>query len=289
MERESKFIEVAARLGLTETLDELQFLATNFRGVKLEGIAPLEKGFQIYDPETQRLIDENWKQILAEKPDNFAGPLASIKSYEVRNGILCFALKESRFDIYDWFRRYGPGVLDLGKNPLDEGGCYPVSMGCVTITAPDENCPTGEIITGIRSKKAGFGEEKASTLPAGYFNPDVDRMIVGDPAKEKSFISIRLTTIKEILEETGIEDYERFKYLGLVQDCVLSKQPLIAIRLNLAFTRAEIEGESLKDMGVEIDKFDFVPNTIEGARDYIETRSLTPHSAAKLILHFATI
>jgi hypothetical protein len=113
-------------------------------------------------------------------------------------------------------------------------------------------------------------------------------MIVDDPGREKNFISICLTTIKEMVEETGIEDYERFEYLGLVQDCTLSRQPLIVIKLNLALTRKEIEAEgALKDMGIEIDKFDFIPNTVEGARDYMKTRSLTPHTAAKLILHFA--
>jgi hypothetical protein len=56
---ESRLANSAGALGLEGYLNQLQFLAIGFKGVKLEGLAPLEKGIQKYDPKIQRLIEES--------------------------------------------------------------------------------------------------------------------------------------------------------------------------------------------------------------------------------------
>ena len=123
-------------------------------------------------------------------------------------------------------------------------------------------------------------------MPAGYFNPDSDRLVIGDPALHVWLMSIRFTAVKELKEEIGLQDYKTFEYLGLIHDRILAKQPLIAVRLGLEFTAEEVKTVA-HDMGVEVASYHFIPNTEEVVRAFIMKHPPTPHSVGALILHFA--
>lgn len=278
--------EVAERLGLSERMDEVQFLATGFKAVDLEGIAPFKDELQVFDQGANQAIKAKWEARLAKNPTMFAGPLASVQDFEAIGGILKFRLQRSRFDIYDGLREKLPAKMDLEKKPMDRDFCLPLSMGGVTITAPDGQNPTGTIIFGIRSSNTAFGGGSSSTLPAGYFNPDSDRLLIGDPGREKQLLSIRMSVIREMLEEIGIQDYRSLQYLGLIYDGALAKQPLLGVRIFLDFTTEEIKAIA-HDIGFEVDRYYFVPNTTEAVRDFISKHPPTPHNLGKLVLHFA--
>lgn len=277
--------EVAEKLGLSARLSEVQFLATGFKAVDLEGMAPFENELQIFDLATHQRIKANWEAKLAKNPKMFAGPLATVKDFKLEDDVLKFYLQRSRFDIYDGLRSRIPSKINLGLWPLDQNLCLPLSMGAVTVTAPDKENPTGTIIFGIRSKTTAFGEGSSTTLPAGYFNPDSDRLVIGDPGLYVGLMSIRFTVIKEMKEEVGLQDYKIFEYLGLIYDGVLAKQPLIAVRLGLNFTADEVKAIA-HDMGVEVVNYYFIPNTEKAVREFIAKYPPTPHTVGALILHF---
>lgn len=280
--------KIAEELGLAGRMhEELQFLALDFRGVDLEGIEKFEDELQVFDRDSHILIRSRWEEKLARNPRMFPGPLASVIDFRVRDGILELRLQRSRFDIYDGLRERVPSKLNLDQRPLDSDFSLPLSMGAVTITDPDDDNPEGCIIFGIRSKSTAFGEGQSSTLPSGFYNPDSDRLVMGDPELHNWLMSIRFTALKEAREEIGIHDYRSLEYLGFIQDCDLSKQPLIAMRLRLDFTVKEIRA-IVQDVGHEVESYHFVPNNIADVREFVDRHPPTPHNVAKLILHFAT-
>lgn len=278
--------EVAQRLGLSGRIDEVQFLATDFKAIDLDGIARFEDELQLFDLETHQHIRVNWEAKLAKNPKMFPGPLATVKDFRVDNRVLKFRLQRSRFDIYDGLRPRIPQKIDLAQRPLDRDFCLPLSMGAVTVTAPDEANPTGTIIFGIRSKTTSFGEGSSTILPSGYFNPDSDRLVIGDPGLHMGLMSVRFTVIKELKEEVGLQDYKMFGYLGLIHDGVLAKQPLIGVRLELEFTANEVKALA-HDMGAEVANYHFISNTIENVKEFIGRYPPMPHTLGILVLHFA--
>ncbi|MBA7713316.1 hypothetical protein ES703_122318 [subsurface metagenome] len=282
-----KFEEITEKLGLTERMEEIQILASGFKAVDLEGIARFENELQVFDLQTHQIIRKNWEEKLIKNPKMFQGPLASIQDFKVIEGVLKFRLQRSRFDSYDGLRERLPVELDLSQPKLlDRDFCFPLSMGAVTVTAPDKENPTGTLIFGVRSKSTAYGAGNSTLLPAGYFNPDEDRILIGDPARQQWLMSIRLTCIREMMEEIGINDYSGFKYLGLIHDRVLAKQPLLAVKLSLDFTAKEMKVIA-HDSGFETNSYHFIPNTIEAVRGFIAEYHLGPHSMGRLILYFA--
>ncbi|OGZ24369.1 MAG: hypothetical protein A2896_00915 [Candidatus Nealsonbacteria bacterium RIFCSPLOWO2_01_FULL_43_32] len=278
--------EIAERLGLSGRLPEVQFLATGFKAVDLEGLARFEDELQIFDLAAHQDIRANWEAKVAKNPKMFPGPMATVKDFKVEEKVLKLRLQRSRFDIYDGLRPRIPNKIDLAQKPLDRDFCLPLSTGAVTVTAPDKENPAGTIIFGIRSKTTAFGEGISTTLPAGYFNPESDRLVIGDPALHVWLMSIRFTVVREMKEEVGLQDYQMFDYLGLIHDGVLAKQPLLAVRLGLDFTAEEVKAVA-HDMGVEVQSYHFVPNTEESVREFIAKYPPTPHTIGALILHFA--
>ena len=279
--------EVASRLGISERMDkEVQVLAYGFKSVNLEGLAPFDNDLPRFDSETERNIRTNWETKLAKNPHMFPGSLANVKDFTVASNVLRLKLQRSRFDFYDSLKQKMPTRLNLAEKPLDRGLCLPLSMGAVTITAPDTRNPTGTIIFGIRSISTAFGAGNSTTLPSGYFNPDTDQLQVGDPPSTGRLLSIRLTTLKELKEELNVQDYRQFEYLGFIYDGVISKGALVAMRLRLDLTAEELNW-SMKDTAKEVKRYYFVADDLEAVKDFIGKHPPTPHDVARLVLHFA--
>lgn len=282
------FEDIARKLDLINRMrEEVQIMAHSFDIVDLEGLKPFDNELPIFTNEIEKSIQENWKIKTEKYPGIFPGALASVEDFQVEGSLLKFQLKLSRFDIYDGVKQYLPLKLETSHRPLDNNFCLPLSMGAVTITAPDENYPNGAIVFGIRRRTTAFSGN-STTLPAGYFNPETDSLRIGDPGYTKILRSIMLTTLKELKEEMNISDYKQFEYLGLVYDGVIAKGLLLAVRLTLAQTKAQIESV-LKDMGAEVERYHFVANDIESVKEFIKTYAPTPHDVGKVVLHFSTI
>lgn len=284
---EESYKKAADKLGLGDRIEsETQLLASGFTSVNLEGIAPFDNDIVTLDYQTNQLIKNNWEARTELHPGMFPGPLASIKEYAVVHNVLNLRLQRSRFDIYDGLREKMPLRLNLAEKPLDQGLCLHLSIGAVTVTAPDTENPTGTIIFGIRSKSTAFGGVNSTTLPGGSFDPDIDQMQTGSPPSPSNLMSIRLTLLKELKEEIGVQDYREFEYLGFVYDGVMTKGALVAIRLRLDLTVEEIQW-FLKDTDGEVEQYHFIPNNLEAVKDFIKEYPPTPHDIAKLVLFFA--
>ncbi len=271
--------KVAEELGLSKRLPEIQLLVQDFNSVNLEGIARFETELQIFDKKTHLQILSNWQLKLEKNPHMFPGPLASVMEFRVENGVLQFRLQRSRFDIYDGLRSRIPSRIDTTIKPLDRDFCLPLSMGAVSVTSDNY------IIFGIRSKSTAFEHGQSTTLPSGYYNPDSDRLVMGDPQLHRWFMSIRFTTIKELWEEIGIQDFRTFKYLGMFH-ADGGRNPLIAMTLKLDLTVDHVQSIA-RDAGFEISKYHYIPNTPEAVANFIKKHPPASHDVAKLIWHFA--
>lgn len=275
-----KNIEKAAEeLGLSKRLSEIQILAQDFNSVNLEGIAKFETELQVFDKDTHIQIQSNWEEKLSKNPRMFPGPLASVMDFRVQCQILELRLQRSKFDIYDGLRSRIPPRLDTTIRPLDRDFCLPLSMGAVTVTSDNY------IIFGIRSKSTAFEHGQSTTLPSGYYNPDSDRLVMGDPQLHRWFMSIRFTTVKELWEEIGIQDFRTLKYLGIFH-ADGGRNPLIAMTLKLDLTADHVQSIA-RDVGFEVSNYHYIPNTPEAVATFIKKHPPTSHDIAKLIWHFA--
>ena len=273
--------KVAEDLGLKKRLPETQVLAQGFKSVNLEGLSLFVNELQTFGREELLLIKKRWEKKFQENPHLFPGPLASVMIFEIgKHGILQFRLQRSRFDLYDGLRNKVSQTIPLSEKPLDLNFPWPLSMGAVTVTADNF------IIFGIRSKNTAFAQGQATTLPSGFYNPDSDRLIMGDPELHKWLMSIRFTIIKELKEEVGIEDFESIKYLGMFH-ADGGRNPLIAMTLTLAFSKEELQSIIREIPRLEIESYHFIPNRIEEVADFLKRHPPTSHDVAKLIWHFA--
>lgn len=283
--------KIAAELGLSKRLSEIQPLAQEFNSVNLEGITGFEPQLQVFDLKTHERIQKNWETNLLKNPKLFPGSLASVRGFRVKRQILEFRLQKSRFDIYDGLRLTIPSKIDTTIKPLDRDFCLPLSMGAVTVTVADNDNPEGCIIFGIRDKSTAFEQGRATTLPSGYYNPDLDRLVMGDPELHKWFMSIRFTTVRELLEETGLQDFRTLKYLGMFH-ADGGRNPLIAMTLELDLTVDHVQSIA-RDAAIargktfEISDYHFIPNRPEDVAIFIEKHPPASHDVAKLVWHFA--
>ncbi len=283
---EESYKEAADKLGLGDRIEsETQLLATGFTSVNLEGIAPFDNDIITFDYQTNQVINKNWKARTELHPGMFPGPLASVLKFMVEDGTLNFALKRSRFDIFDGLKQEMPSCLDITEIPLDRDLCLYLCTGAVTITAPEESYPDGAIIFGVRSSRHAIGPGNSNCLPSGLVNPDKDRLLIGDSAS-RSLLSIRLTILRELIEETSIRDYKQLEYLGLVYEGYVAPGVAIAVRLIVDTTVNKIR-KTITNSDNESESYHFVDNNPEAVRDFIAKYPPTPHSAAMLALHFA--
>jgi len=284
---EESYKKAADKLGLGNRIEaETQLLASGFTSVNLEGIAPFDDSIASFDYQTNQLIKSNWQARTELHPGMFPGPLASIRKFAVEDGTLNFALKRSRFDIFDGLKQEMPSRLDITEIPLDRDLCLYLCTGAVTITAPEESYPDGAIIFGIRHSRHAIGPGNSNCLPSGLVNPDKDRLLIGD-STSRSLLSIRLTILRELMEETSIRDYKQLEYLGLVYEGYMAPGITIAVRLTVDSTMNKIR-KTIINSDNESESYHFIANNPEAVRDFVAKYPPTPHSAAMLALHFAT-
>jgi len=253
--------EVGERLGFSrKEMSDIQWLAIGpFSCVELRIIpSKLE-----LDPHLQRKIEKKWIAHLKQYPYEFNGALLSVSKIEARREILYITVRPTDYKTYigtRWKRK--KRKLDLAQKPLDRDFPLPLSIGAVTATKDDK------IAIGIK-KKVGLGKGLTTTLPGGYFDPQKD-------------LNWQDCILREMKEELGIESnfIKSLKVLGLIFDCKVSQQPLLAIDM-----RVEVESEEIIPKEDEIAQLEFLDNSIEAVRKW--RHPWTPHSIGRLILHFA--
>ena len=257
---EWKLKEVGKRLGFSlKELKNIQWLAVGpFQKVEIEELSPLKLPRRL-----QKKIEGVWIKHLQDHPYDFPGPLVSISEIEVKGEILHLAVRRTNYKTYigtRWKRKRRK--LDLAQKPLDRNFPLPLSIGAVTTTKDDK------IVIEIRGK-VGLGKGLTNTLPSGYFDPHKD-------------LSWQDCILREMREELGIESnfIRSLKVLGLILDCKISQQPLLAVDMQV-----EVESEGIIPREDEIAKLGFLENSMETVRRW--RHPWTPHSIGKLILHFA--
>jgi len=207
----------------------------------------------------KRKIERRWVEHLQKHPHDFPGPLASVCEIKMEGAILTLTLKRTDYKTYiatRWKKR----KRLVKQRPLDREFPLPLSIGAVTVTEDNK------IIVGIR-ERVGLARGLADTLPSGYFNPEED-------ARWEDCL------VRELREEIGIEKFTKLKILGLIFDCKITQQPLLAVNLQLPFTSSEINW-----IGEETLEMIFIDNDINSIKE--RGYSWTPHARGKLILYFA--
>lgn len=266
----------ARKLGFKNELAKIQFLEI---GPWKEIVIDYDTKLQVFDEEVMRKIDNKWEELLKKTPTAFKGTLGSLRSFEIKNGVLYLRLQRSRFDLSYGTKEEGSRIIDLSHIPLDEKFSLPISFGAVAVTTD------GYIPVGLRHpRKVAVARNMATTLPSGFFDPETQIIYLGDPRQKDTCPSLMVLVATELKEELGTEFFSEIKVLGLVQDCVNSQQPLVAVRLRLPFTREEVK-ERAENIKVEMERLLFLENKAEAIRDF--DTPWTPHDIGKLILHFA--
>jgi len=274
-----KLEKTARELGFQEKIKEMQLLAIGpFKDVRLF----YQDAEQIFNKETTKKIEDAWKKHLEKRPNDFPGTLAHTQGLNIsKDNQMELLLQKTRYDMFIGTREPGkPRILPQNKI-WGENYSLPFSFGAVTIT--NDNA----IVCGLRGK-TGLESNLLTTLPSGYFNPEV-HVIYPDYARGKKEPSLLALITTELREELGLEWFQEIKPLGIMQDCNGSQQPLMTVRIKLALTSNEVR-EKFKRAGKEIEKIVFLNNNLRAIRKIQEEGfEWTGHDYGKLLLHFALL
>jgi hypothetical protein len=248
---------VGRKLGFSsQELQDIQWLAIGpFEQVKLKIIPSELKLTQ----SLRKKIEKRWREHLQEHPYDFAGPMVSVSKIEIKERILTLELRRTNYKDFIGSRWKKKKRLIITKVPLDENFPLPISVGAIALTNDNE-------IIFWKREKVGIAEGFLDPVPAGYFNPDIDRNWC-DCLRRRS------------LEEIGISKFLKIEVLGITLDCKISQQPMLVIRMQLPAPREKIKEKR--------EKLVFIENKIEEVKGVIRKYSLTPHAKSQLILHFA--
>lgn len=236
----------------------------------------LDEVVQEFDYEVKDLISQTWINHLRVCPKDFNGSLLSVENIGIYDNSVRIVVRPSDFSTYFSTHSFRPRVIDLDCNPIDKGGCMPLSVGCVAITSPTKDNPNGCLIFAER-KETTFEDCSLTLLPGGYLE-------IGDIINPDNCL---LEAIKrESLEEIGVSDALLFQNLGIIYSDV-SRQPLIALRMLIAETKEELI-EKIKESN-EVKKITFIDNNFNSIRNSnLPLNFLAVHDAWKLCLHLST-
>lgn len=275
MNNNHELLEVGQRLGFSyDEIESLQLLAGPCRAME---ICRWRENEFVPTPEQQRTIEERWSILRAEKPRVFNGLLANVCRFEVVDGILRFELSMTDYKTYMGLIGLLPGTVNLSSSPC-LSSVLPLSFGAIIITTDNK------IIAGIRGNKAVGQFGRLHALPSGFFSPHEHIILKERIGEEGGTPSLLISVVSELFQELNLQFYSSIEVLGLIQDTVNSKQPLIALRIRVPYTSSEVLAgcAELKD---EVTRILAVDNIIAGVK---ETKgSWASHDVGRLILHFA--
>lgn len=274
MDWERKHLETAAKLGLDQRLiHETQLLAEGFKDAVIDDF---NDAALLPDEELATESAAKWEERRKTNPYLFDGVLGSIVSVKQVDTTLHLRLRRTRYSLYSGAKSRLPGRIDLEH--LDPGLPLPLSYGAVTVSSD------GFIVFALRSKSIDLGNQY-TTAPSGYFDPDKDRFVIGDPGHHRNVFNPVLNALRESAEELGVTAFSGFRWNGLVQETMDSKQPLLASTVGLPFSKEELK-KRLHDMGFEIQKYELVEDDPAAVKEFVNKNRITPHDVAKLVLHF---
>jgi len=276
-------IEEAAKiLGLESYLSLGQLLLKDFDRVEL-----LRKRLKMdISDKKQRSIKIAWANHIEENPNDFNDSLGSVMSiYEYPYKVLKIVFRKGDFSQFFGTVEKRKDMLDINSPDfLDFGACLPISFGAIALTKPTFENPKGCIVFAKRGKTT-FDENKITLIPGGYFNPDTDYFFTQRSNRLIKNYSLIVTVLRELFEETGVFlSWIKPEFLGIVYSKQESKQPLIALLINLPCTVEELKNEIVMDE--ENQEIVFVPNDVNSVKDFIKGKTLAIHDAWKLILFF---
>lgn len=268
---------IVGTLELEEYVSSGQVLCVGFRDVELMK----EKEERRFSPELLAVIEAAWLRHLQSNPHDYNGCMGSIVSFSLSKDKLTIKFREGSFAEFYATQARRPEFLNVHSGSLDEGTCLPLSFGAVAVTRPSPLHPTGCIVFATRGETT-FDEGRITLLPGGYFDPSKD-YIRGEKGK---IYSIKVTVLRELFEELRVSRYESIRFLGLVYNNQGSRQPLLALFLNLPFTAEELEKITGNAKEEEVKQIFFVDNDVFAVKEFLRGKKLAIHDAWKLLLFF---
>ncbi len=268
---------IIGTLGFEEYVSSGQVLCAGFENVELLE----EKKQRRFSPEFLATIEAVWLKHLQNSPNDYNGRVGSIVSFSLSGKKLTIKFREGSFAEFYATQSRRPEFVDVKSKCLDREICLPLSFGAVAVTKPSPLHPKGCIVFAQRGKTA-FDEDRLTLLPGGYFDPDKD-YFRGERGK---VYSISVTILRELFEELHVPVCESVRFLGLVYNNQGSRQPLLALSLNLPFTTEELKEITRNMKEEEVRQIFFVENDISVVGEFIRGKKLAVHDAWKLLLFF---
>lgn len=275
--------EAFKALGLESRQNEGQLLATDFAKVSVT----MSENSRELDEKTRQQVEEKWRKHLRSCSNDFEGPLVSLyKIFQIDN-VLNLRVRPVSFSVFYATRPEQVALLERRDDePLDWNYPLPLSVGAVTLTAPSPNYPKGSLIFAKRSKTA-FNRDEYTLLPGGYLNPIQDDFIEKEHRLSRRFVSPRLALDREFKEELRFESYKLVQWLGLVFNCIDSKQPLLAVALETPKTAEEVLAFASRGAECENTRIVCVPADLPSLKEFVATHRLCSHDVWKLALWVA--
>lgn len=265
-------------LGLEDYLPLAKVICAGFQNIELLK----EEKPRSFSPEYIERVKTLWSEHLERRPDDYDGCVGSIVSLSRSGKKLTIKFREAKFSEFYATQTLRPEILDTKSECLDRGFCLPLSFGAVAVTKPSSAYAKGCIVFAERGETA-FDEGRLTLLPGGYFDPGKDYF--------RGEYSIMVTVLRELHEELRVSKCERIDFLGLVYNGWGSRQPLLAVALQLPFTAEELWEIARNGEQNEVRRIFFIENDIFAVGEFLKRKKLAGktlaiHDAWKLLLFF---
>ena len=264
-----KYKELTKEIGVIKEAMETQILATGFKAVEISSdnfIREMQKFSVEKESEIQKIWNEQKRKI---GKNLLNGSLASVSDFRIKDRMLELLLRKTDYRAYVGTRNRA--YINTDNPPIDENRPFPLSFGAITIT--EDNF----IVLGMIEGKE-FYRKKVHIVPSGYLDPDTD--FIQAETRERR-LSIEMLILKELYEELRIETYTAKKYLALIHD--LQMQPMIAVRLEIPFTKKEME--QIARINFEHSRLVYIENTKNAMKEAFRKYEFTPHALSAILSH----
>ncbi|MDD4931090.1 MAG: hypothetical protein PHG66_02955 [Candidatus Colwellbacteria bacterium] len=268
-----------------QIIEELGIKTVRFRmltegEIRRVDIMEFDDRKQMFSEEMKRNIADNWSQMKAKNPTVFSGSMASVKSLELKEGVLRFRLRLSSYDEFVYLRQFNMPGLDFFGKETDKGTTLPLSIGLVAVTDSDS------IVLGERNFCADWSG-MFNTLPSGYLDPYKSLLRYGDPGDESQELSLDMLIYEELKEEVGMNQVTSRRWHNVVYATEGNTQPLLAGTLHVPYTDQEIKDFYLEgELAREVRRMHFVPNNLGEMAKFMKGKKFTPHAEAQIVAHF---
>lgn len=229
-------------------------------------------------------IKEFWEEWIKTHLNDLDEPVASVMSIVSNGNGVTIRVRKKYFSGHVQGSATRPPKIGFSTGNWDSGIVLALSIGAIAVTLPSENYPDGCIIFSKR-KQTAFNCGEYTMLPSGYVQPEKDYVKRG----EEKFIQVKKTLEQERKGELpGLECYEEPKVLGLIYNCVGSRQPMLVMSVNFLYTTEEAEQIlNAQKPDWEVDGYVFVPADIQSLKVFAKNNPVCFDALCRMALWVA--